>query len=56
MSIRKTQDSITKCRLCNKQDPNLSEFNMMLLCAACFHDELAAYVEGGNSKTRMAIA
>jgi hypothetical protein len=49
-------DGNTKCQLCKKQDTNLSEFNRMLLCAACFNDEIAAYVEGGNSKTRMAVA
>jgi hypothetical protein len=56
MSIRKNQDGNAKCQLCKKQNPNLSEFNRMLLCASCFHDQVAAYVEGGNSKTRVAIA
>jgi hypothetical protein len=56
LARKKIENDEAKCHVCKKLDPNLSEFNRALLCASCFHDEVAAYAEGRSFEKRVAIS
>ena len=53
---KKRSSDQQKCQVCGEQGTNIAEFNLMQLCPKCFHDEIAAFVEGRKFKVRVAVA